>query len=64
MAVALVLLTTALVIDLALLAAADAAKLARLDGAPYPAALTRGAAFATTITLAALVAGVLAALLS
>ncbi|MER7109463.1 hypothetical protein [Streptomyces sp. NPDC000229] len=63
MTVAVALLTTALVIVIALLAAAGAAKLARLDGATYPAALTRAAtAFAAVITLAAAVAGVLAAL--
>lgn len=60
--VALALLTTALVIVIALLAAFGAGKLARLDGATYPAALTRAAAaFAATVTLAAAVAGALAA---
>ncbi|MEU9615161.1 hypothetical protein AB0D56_26980 [Streptomyces sp. NPDC048209] len=64
MIVAFVLITAALVIVIALLAGAGAAKLARLDGATYPAALTRGAAaFAATVTLAAVVTGALAALL-
>ncbi|MEU7061471.1 hypothetical protein [Streptomyces sp. NPDC046197] len=54
-AVAVVLLTTALVLVVALLTAAGACKLARMDGATYPAALTRGAtAFAVTAALAAL----------
>ncbi|MFD4370639.1 hypothetical protein [Streptomyces sp. NPDC058486] len=49
----LVLLTATLVVVIALLAAAGAAKLARLDGATYPTALTRAAiAFTTVITLA------------
>ncbi|MFJ4980356.1 hypothetical protein ACIP6X_34420 [Streptomyces coeruleorubidus] len=34
-------------------AAAGAGKLARMDGASYPTALTRAAAFAKVITLAA-----------
>ncbi|WP_030209771.1 hypothetical protein [Streptomyces bikiniensis] len=63
MTVAVALLTIALVIVIALLAAAGAAKLARMDGATYPAALTRAAtAFAAVITLTAAVAGALAAL--
>ncbi|MFE1265740.1 hypothetical protein ACFW5X_35235 [Streptomyces albogriseolus] len=63
MAVAIVLLTTALVLVVALLAAAGACKLARMDGATYPVALTRGTtAFATVITLAAAVTAALAAL--
>ncbi len=63
MSVAVSLLTTALVIVIALLAAAGAGKLARMDGATYPTALTRAAAaFAAVITLAAAVAGALAAL--
>ncbi|WP_225620003.1 hypothetical protein [Streptomyces sp. VITNK9] len=63
MTVAVTLLTTALVIVIGLLTAAGAAKLARLDGATYPAALTRAAtAFAAVITLTAAVAGALAAL--
>ncbi|MFC9735013.1 hypothetical protein ACFWGM_16825 [Streptomyces roseolus] len=63
MTIAVALVTTAVVIVIALLSAAGAAKLARLDGATYPAALTRAAtAFAAVITLAAAVAGALAAL--
>ncbi|CAL9676851.1 hypothetical protein SUDANB176_07847 (plasmid) [Streptomyces sp. enrichment culture] len=58
-------LTTALVLVIALLAAAGAAKLARLDGATYPAALTRAAtAFTAILTLATAVTGTLAALLT
>lgn len=58
-------LTTALVIVMALLAAAGAGKLARMDGATYPAALICAAtAFAMVITLAATVAAALAALLT
>ena len=64
-AVAVVFLTTTLVIVIALLAAAGACKLARLDGATYPAALTRAAtAFAAVITLAAAVTAAFAALLT
>lgn len=63
MTVAIVLLTTALVTVIALLAGAVAGKLARMDGATYPAALARAAnAFATVITLAAIVAAAIAAL--
>ncbi|MEU9417459.1 hypothetical protein [Streptomyces sp. NPDC048272] len=52
-------------IVVALLAAAGAGKLARMDNASYPAALTcAGAAFGAVITLAAVVAGTLAALLT
>jgi hypothetical protein len=39
--IAVVLLTAAVVVVVALLAAAGAGKLARLDGATYPAAVTR-----------------------
>ncbi|MFE5796239.1 hypothetical protein ACFQ8C_27180 [Streptomyces sp. NPDC056503] len=54
MNLALILLTTALVLVIALLAAAGAGKLARLDGATYPAALTRAAlTFTAVLTLAA-----------
>ncbi|GAX58911.1 hypothetical protein SO3561_10486 [Streptomyces olivochromogenes] len=64
-AFAIVLLTTALVIVVALLAAAGAGKLARMDGATYPAALTHAATtFATVITLVATVTATLTALLS
>ncbi|MGW1766104.1 hypothetical protein ACWCQL_18765 [Streptomyces sp. NPDC002073] len=63
--VAVVLLTTALVTVVALLAAAGAAKLARLDNATYPTALTRAATtFAAVITLAAAITGALATLLT
>lgn len=60
-----VLLTTALVIVIALLASIGAGKLARMDGATYPAALTRTAiTFAAVITLATTVAGTFATLLT
>ncbi|MFF5846353.1 hypothetical protein ACFY74_33325 [Streptomyces massasporeus] len=60
---AVVLLTTALVIVVALLAAAGTGKLARMEGAPYPTALTRAAAaFTAVLTLAATVTAALAAL--
>lgn len=60
---AVVLLTTALVIVVALLAAAGAGKLARMEGATYPTALTRAAvAFTAVLTLAATVTAALAAL--
>jgi hypothetical protein len=63
--VAVLLLTTALVLLIAVLAAAGAGKLARLDGATYPTALTRAAtAFATVLTLATAVVGTLAVLLT
>ncbi|MDQ1052069.1 hypothetical protein ABZT03_37515 [Streptomyces sp. NPDC005574] len=59
-----VLFTTALVIIVALMTAAGAGKLARMDGATYPAALNRAAAaFAAVITVAAAVAGAFAAFL-
>ncbi|MFF7975798.1 hypothetical protein [Streptomyces sp. NPDC007905] len=65
MTVAVVLLATALVIVVALLAAAGAGKLARMDGATYPAALTRAAVtFAAVITLTATVASVYTTLLT
>ncbi|MEU3606254.1 hypothetical protein AB0E83_12480 [Streptomyces sp. NPDC035033] len=64
MTLAVVLLTLALVVVLALLVAAGAGKLARLDGATYGTALTRAAvAFAAVLTLAATTAGALADLL-
>ncbi|WP_330323500.1 hypothetical protein [Streptomyces pseudovenezuelae] len=60
---AIILLTSALILVIALLAAAGAGKLARLDGASYPTALTRAAiAFTATLTLAAAIAAALAAL--
>ncbi|MFF7858791.1 hypothetical protein [Streptomyces sp. NPDC007904] len=65
MNVALVLLTTALVLLIAVLAAAGAGKLARLDGATYPTALTHAAtAFTAVLTLATAVTGTLAVLLT
>jgi hypothetical protein len=64
-AIAVILQTTALVTVIALLAAAGAGKLARMDGATYPTALTRAAtAFAAVITLAATVTAALAAILT
>ncbi|MDX5562728.1 hypothetical protein PYK79_03575 [Streptomyces sp. ID05-04B] len=60
---AVALLTTALVLVVALLAAVGTGKLARMDSATYPAALARAAtAFASVITLAATVTAALAAL--
>ncbi|MFE6751053.1 hypothetical protein ACFVGM_34750 [Kitasatospora purpeofusca] len=58
---AVVLFAAALVVVVALLVAAAAGLLARLDGATFPAALTRGAvAFAAVLTLASALAGALA----
>ncbi|MEU3190722.1 hypothetical protein ABZ686_08775 [Streptomyces sp. NPDC006992] len=60
---AIVLLSIVLVTVVALLAAAGAGKLARMDGATYPAALTRAAtAFAAVLTLAATATAALATL--
>ncbi|MFE9328996.1 hypothetical protein [Streptomyces sp. NPDC006925] len=60
---AIVLLSIVLVTVAALLAAAGAGKLARMDGATYPAALTRAAtAFAAVLTLAATATAALATL--
>ncbi|PRH76758.1 hypothetical protein C6N75_23900 [Streptomyces solincola] len=57
------LLTIALVLLVALLAAAGAGQLARMDGASYPTAIRRAAAaFAAVLTLAALATGTLATL--
>ncbi|MGP3635330.1 hypothetical protein ACTU45_18505 [Streptomyces sp. 24-1644] len=54
----------ALILLFALLAAVGAGKLARLDGASYPVALTRAAvAFAGTLTLAAALTAALATVL-
>ncbi|WAZ26595.1 hypothetical protein STRCI_008189 [Streptomyces cinnabarinus] len=65
MSVAVVLLTVALVIVVALLAAAGTGKLARLDGATYPTALARAAtAFGAVITLAAAVTAAIASVLT
>ncbi|MFD6912196.1 hypothetical protein ACFWB2_06790 [Streptomyces virginiae] len=51
---AVILLTASLIVVLAVLAAAGAGKLARLDGATYPAALQLAAiTFAAVLTLAA-----------
>jgi len=63
MVFAVVLIGTALVVVVSTLAAAAAAKLARLTGASHPQALIRAAAtFAATITLAATITTALAAL--
>jgi hypothetical protein len=62
--VAVVLLATTLVIVLALLAAVGAGKVARMDGATYPAAVKcAGTVFAAALTLACVVSETLAALL-
>ncbi|MBL1104464.1 hypothetical protein JK361_07605 [Streptomyces sp. 5-8] len=59
-----VLFTIALVLIAALLAAAVAGKIARLDGATYPAAFFRAAtAFAAVLTLASAVTAALATVL-
>ncbi|MEV6409137.1 hypothetical protein [Streptomyces bobili] len=56
-----VLLSTTLVVVLAVLAAAVAGKLARLDGASYPSALMRAAStFLVVLMLAAAVTSALA----
>ncbi|ONK15568.1 hypothetical protein STBA_64010 [Streptomyces sp. MP131-18] len=61
--VAVVLLYTLLVTVVALLTAACAGKLARMDGATFPTALARAATtFATVVTLAATVTAALTAL--
>ncbi|WP_079072803.1 hypothetical protein [Streptomyces canus] len=63
MTVAVVLLATALIVVVALLTGTAAGKLARMDGATYPTALTRAAtAFAAVITLAAAVTVAIATL--
>ncbi|MET9125386.1 hypothetical protein [Streptomyces sp. NPDC004528] len=65
MSVAVVLLTAALVVVFALLAAAGAGKVARLDGASYPAAVKQAAAaFMAVLTLAVALAAALAPLCS
>ncbi|KOU76202.1 hypothetical protein ADK57_05370 [Streptomyces sp. MMG1533] len=62
---AYVVQVAALVILTALLVAAGAAKLARLDGATYPSAIMRAAAvFAAVVTLAATITAVIAQLVS
>ncbi|WP_381805627.1 hypothetical protein [Streptomyces niveus] len=63
MSVAIVVLTAALLVVIALLAGAGAAKLARLDGATYPTALTRAATtVAATLTVMATVTAAVSAL--
>ncbi|MFD9797722.1 hypothetical protein [Streptomyces sp. NPDC059071] len=58
-------LTAAIVVVFALLAAAAAGVLARLDGATYPATLLRaGATFAAVLTLAVVVVQALAPVLT
>ncbi|MDH6222796.1 hypothetical protein [Streptomyces pseudovenezuelae] len=65
MTAAVAVLATALVILIALLAAACAGKLARMDGATYPTALTRAAgAFAAALTLTAAMTVSIVALLT
>lgn len=60
---ATVLLGAAVALVLAVLAATAAGKLARLDGATYPAAILRAAAaFASVVALTAAVTAALAAL--
>ncbi|MFJ8062958.1 hypothetical protein [Streptomyces sp. NPDC096142] len=65
MNLALVLLTIGLVLVVAVLAAAGAGKLARMDGATYPDAFTRAAlVFTTVLTLAAATAEALSSVLN
>jgi hypothetical protein len=60
--VAVVLLTAALVVVFALLAAVGAGKLARLDGASYPSAVRlAAAAFTATLTLASAITAAIVA---
>ncbi|MFF4323288.1 hypothetical protein [Streptomyces sp. NPDC001568] len=60
-----ILLAVCLITIAAFMAAAAAAKLARLDGATYPAACLRAAAaFAAFLTLVAAITGALAAVLT
>ncbi|MGK5693450.1 hypothetical protein ACSNOJ_11220 [Streptomyces sp. URMC 128] len=64
MNVAVTLLTTALLLVVALMVAGCAGKLARLEGASYPTAITRAAAtFAAVLTVAAAVTAVLVPLM-
>ncbi|MFD6936211.1 hypothetical protein ACFWAP_08680 [Streptomyces goshikiensis] len=59
------MLTASLIVVLAVLAAAGAGKLARLDGATYPAALQRAAiTFAAVLTLVATLTTALVAVLA
>ncbi|MEU2162534.1 hypothetical protein QRN89_10225 [Streptomyces chengbuensis] len=61
---ATVLLAAAVALLLAVLVAVGAGKLARLDGAAHPAAILRAAtAFASSLTLIAVVTAALAAVL-
>ncbi|MEU9378163.1 hypothetical protein AB0D94_30995 [Streptomyces sp. NPDC048255] len=61
----LVLFTSVLVLVIAIVSAAAAGKLARLDGATYPGACLRAAAaFAAVLTLAAAITAALAAVLA
>ncbi len=63
--VSIVLLTAALVVVLALLAATAIGKLARLGGTTYPVAIARAAAaFTAVLTLAATLTAALAQLLT
>jgi hypothetical protein len=62
--VVVALLAVALVIILAVMAAAGAGKLARLDGASYPVAIKQAAiTFAAVLTLASTLTAVLTALI-
>ncbi|MFD8275916.1 hypothetical protein [Streptomyces flaveolus] len=64
MSVVVALLTVALVIILAIMAAAGAGKLARLDGASYPVAIKQAAiTFAAVLTLASTLTAALTALI-
>ncbi|KQX37176.1 hypothetical protein ASD97_09000 [Streptomyces sp. Root63] len=64
MSVAVVLLTAALAVVFALLAAAGAGKLARLDGASYPTAVKQAAsAFVAVVTLTTALTAAFAAVL-
>ncbi|MEW1700727.1 hypothetical protein [Streptomyces sp. NPDC091278] len=63
MRLALILLTATLVLVIALLAAAGAGKLARLDGATYPTAFSRAAStFTAVVSVAAVVTATFTAL--
>ncbi|MFF0170230.1 hypothetical protein [Streptomyces prasinus] len=65
MTIAVALLAVAVVLIAALLTAAGAGMLARMDGATWPAALARAAgAFATALTLVAAVIAALSAYLT
>ncbi|MFE8916963.1 hypothetical protein [Streptomyces globisporus] len=65
MTTALILLTTGLILVIALLGAAAAGKIARLDGATYPTALTRAAiAFTAVLTLTIAAASIYTTLLT